>query len=142
MATLNTTTWQQAKTYVDNFLKSGNIDQSGSGAARAVDTPEVLLDCYGATNGLYNQITKKHGGNDGAIHGHTGTAGALIALLDRMPSKAQARQIAQTLLGGGSGAGYIVMSDGQHATVRRTSGCTRSDLTKYANQTGIFAGRS
>lgn len=139
MATLNATTWTQAKTYVAEFIRTGDI--SGTGRS-PISIPRNADQFVPLAEALFLQVTKKHGGDGAAYHNHTGTAGALIALIDKVRTDGDAqlaRTIAQQIWNNGQGVGYIMTSTGR-VDFRGTSGCTRSDLASYVNSRGIFQG--
>jgi hypothetical protein len=139
MATLNATTWTQAKSYVASFIRTGDISGSGNSP---IAVPKNADQFVPLAEKLFQQVTQKHGGDGGAYHNHTGTAGALIALIDKVRTDGDAglaKQIAQQIWNNGQGVGYIMTSTGR-VDFRGTSGCTRSDLSSYVNGRGVFQG--
>lgn len=140
MATLNTNTWQQARTYVNNFIATGDI--SGTGRRR-LNVPKNADQFVPMAEALFQQIVAKHGGDGAAYHGHTGTAGGLIALIDAVRENGNAtlaKQLATTIYNNGAGVGYVMMSDRSRIEFKGTSPCTRSDLKAYVSGTGVFGG--
>jgi hypothetical protein len=139
MATLNVNTWAQAKGYVANYLNTGDISGNGTRKLRAPKNGDEFVPM---AEQLFTQITAKHGGDAGAYHNHTGTAGGLIALIDAVRehgNPALAKQLAETIYNNGSGTGYVMTSRGQ-IEFKGTSPCTRSDLRSFVSGTGVFAG--
>jgi hypothetical protein len=139
MATLNATTWQQAKTYVNNFINTSDI--SGNGNLQ-LPTPKNADQFVPMATVLFQQIIAKHGGDAAAYHGHTGTAGGLIALIDKVRESGNpvlAKQLAESIYNNGAGVGYVMTSQGR-VEFKGTSPCTRSDLRAYFSGTGVFAG--
>ncbi len=139
MATLNATTWQQARTYVDNFFRTGDI--SGNGNIQ-IPVPKTADEFVPVAEVVFQQIIAQHGGDPNAYHNHTGTAGGLIAILDKIRTSgnpALAKSLAQSIYANGSGVGYVATSQGQ-VQFKGTSGCTRSDLGAYLQGGGVFGG--
>ena len=139
MATLNANTWKQAQTYVSNFLRTGDIGGNGSQQIPVPNSTDMFVP---TAEVLFQQVIQKHGGDPNAYHGHTGTAGALIALIDQVRvsgNPAMARQVAESIHNKGSGRGFVMTSQGS-VEFKGTSGCTRSDLQKYLSGSGVFQG--
>jgi hypothetical protein len=140
MATLNVNTWGQAKQYVANFLKTSDI--SGNGDLE-LPVPTSGDEFVPMAEVLFKQIIQKHGGDAGAYHGHTGTAGGLIALIDAVRENGNpelAKQLATSIYNNGSGTGYVMTQSRGRVEFKGTSPCTRHDLSAYAKGTGVFAG--
>lgn len=139
MATLNAATWTQARTYVNNFLNTGDISGQGNVQLPVPATPDLFV---ASANVLFQQVIKKHGGDGAAYHNHTGTAGTLLALLDKIRESGNpelARTLASSIYNNGAGVGYVMTAEG-NVPFRGTSGCTRADLRNFLNGGGVFQG--
>lgn len=139
MATLNANTWAQAKTYVNNYFATGNISAE---PGRPIAVPKNADKFVEHAAVLFEQITVKHGGRSDAYHNYTGTAGGLLALLDKIRENGNpelAKTLATTIHNNGAGVGYVMTSQGR-MEFTGTSGCTRSDLNSFVHGAGVFAG--
>jgi hypothetical protein len=139
MATLNATTWAQAKTYVNNYFNTSDI--SGNGNLK-LPIPKTADEFVPHASVLFQQIIAKHGGDGSAYHNHTGTAGGLIALIDKVRENGNpelAKELATTIYNNGAGVGYVMTKQGR-MDFTGTSGCTRSDLRSFVAGTGVFNG--
>jgi hypothetical protein len=135
MARINDQTWIQAATYVDNYLKTGDINGKGNAPKPAPNTPERLITYF---YDMYEPIRQQNGGSEGSTHVSTGTGGMLVALLDRHTNREQARRIADDIVNRGS----ITLSNGEVVPLGvDTSRCTNAALKDFINQRGVFAGR-
>ena len=138
MATLNGATLSQAQQLVRNFMASGNVQQIGTGQARQVQTKQEFVDTWAA---LYSQFPKA---GDSRVHMHTGTGGALLALVLNHSAASVKAELLTTLNNNGAAVGYILaepMADGRQARYEiAKSGCSTSDFRDAAAHRGLFVG--
>jgi hypothetical protein len=140
MATLQNPMLQEARTYVRNYLATGNIStQAPEGEPKKLKTVDEFANAY---NTMFDQVVASHGGtgsvSDRRAHIHTGTGGVLIALMEQTESPLK-EELMKTVNNNGSSMGYIVIN-GQNANIAK-SPCTTHDVADFANHRGLWAGQ-
>jgi hypothetical protein len=133
MATLTTDTMHQARTLVTNFLATGDIQTPGPAPTRKLETAQDFVDAWEKLMPQFPEAERRRASI------RTGTGGALIALLERLPRQV-AERLAHELHNNGAAVGYVTVESGARYEIAK-SGCSTSDFSDYATRRGLWAGR-
>jgi hypothetical protein len=125
---INKATWNASQQEVDNYLRTGHVNGTGSSPKAPLASP-ATLEAY------FLDVFEQMSGGGSRTHLGDGTGGALLALLDRYPDQEAARSMAREIL---TRRG-VRMPDGTKVAL---SLCSKDALRKFIDRKGVFAGRS